>query len=55
MRFELLHQSKEIENSMHYLQPQRYIVSMLSQLPVFETHFDSNFYNSYFDSYFLFT
>ena len=56
MELELPHRSKDSENSMHYSQPQRYIVSMLlllSHLLVFETHFDSYFYNffvSHFDS-----
>ena len=55
MQLELPHRSEEIENSMHYSQPQRYIfsaLSLFSQLLVFETFFDSYFYDSHFDSYF---
>ena len=44
MELELPHRSEECENSMHYSQLQRYIVSMLWLFPlflVFETNFDS--------------
>ena len=56
MQLELLHQSEESEKSMHYSQPQRYIVSMsylFLHLLVFETHTDSYFYY-FFVSHFLF-
>ena len=52
--------SEQSENSVHYSQRQRYIVSMLqlfSHLIVFKTRFDSYFYDFlpfHFDRYFAF-
>ena len=60
MQLEFLDQSKQSENSVHYSQHQRYIVSMLqlfSHLIVFKTRFDSYIYDFlpfHFDRYFAF-